>query len=194
MGPISQSAQMRNFILSTLFVKPIFSNVIISLINQKFSTTSTFVSVSLTFINGNGKALLNATQVRFFRILLWHIWHSISLELNFVTESTISFSLLSSILSLICKLYNYTDLQLYFFTAISLHMLLQLMKKEILFELDITDYSHGNWDSNNLQKQASRDVLKKICSKFTGEHPCRSVISLKLQSNFVEIALRGVLL
>ena len=29
----------------------------------------------------------------------------------------------------------------------------------------------------------------KICSKFTGEHPCRSVISIKLQSNFVEIAL-----
>ena len=24
----------------------------------------------------------------------------------------------------------------------------------------------------------------KICSKFTGEHPCRSVISIKLQSNF----------
>ena len=31
----------------------------------------------------------------------------------------------------------------------------------------------------------------KICSKFTGEHPCLSVvISIKLQSNFVEITLR----
>ena len=29
----------------------------------------------------------------------------------------------------------------------------------------------------------------KICSKFTGEHPCWSVISIKLQSNFIEIAL-----
>ena len=29
----------------------------------------------------------------------------------------------------------------------------------------------------------------KICSKFTGEHPCRSAISIKLQSNFVEITL-----
>ena len=27
----------------------------------------------------------------------------------------------------------------------------------------------------------------KICTKFTGEHPCRSVISIKLQSNFDEI-------
>ena len=34
-----------------------------------------------------------------------------------------------------------------------------------------------------------KDVLK-ICSRFTGEHPCRSVISIKLQRNFVEIALR----
>ena len=30
----------------------------------------------------------------------------------------------------------------------------------------------------------------KICGKFTGEHPCRSVISIKLLSNFIEIALR----
>ena len=30
----------------------------------------------------------------------------------------------------------------------------------------------------------------EICSKFTGEHPCRSAISIKLQSNYIEIALR----
>ena len=30
----------------------------------------------------------------------------------------------------------------------------------------------------------------KICSKFTGEHPCQSVISIHLQSNFTEITLR----
>ena len=29
----------------------------------------------------------------------------------------------------------------------------------------------------------------KICCKFTGEHPCRKSISIKLQSNFIEIAL-----
>ena len=34
-----------------------------------------------------------------------------------------------------------------------------------------------------------KDVLK-ICKRFTGEHPCLSVISKKLQSNFIEIALR----
>ena len=30
----------------------------------------------------------------------------------------------------------------------------------------------------------------KICSKFTGEHPCQSVISIKLQNNLIEITLR----
>ena len=30
----------------------------------------------------------------------------------------------------------------------------------------------------------------KICSKFTGEHPSRSVISIKLLCNFIEISLR----
>ena len=35
-----------------------------------------------------------------------------------------------------------------------------------------------------------RKGVLKICSKFTGEHPCRSVILMKLQSNLIEIALR----
>ena len=32
--------------------------------------------------------------------------------------------------------------------------------------------------------------VPKICNKFTEEHPCRSTISIKLQSNFIEIPLR----
>ena len=32
--------------------------------------------------------------------------------------------------------------------------------------------------------------IPKICSKFTGEHPCRSVISIKLLYSFIENALR----
>ena len=44
------------------------------------------------------------------------------------------------------------------------------------------------------QKQPFRDLLSikgvlKICSKFTGEQPCQSVISINLQSNFIEITL-----
>ena len=30
----------------------------------------------------------------------------------------------------------------------------------------------------------------KICSKFTGEYPCRSLISIRLLWNFIEITLR----
>ena len=30
----------------------------------------------------------------------------------------------------------------------------------------------------------------KICNKFTGDHPCRSVILIKLLYNFIEITLR----
>ena len=43
--------------------------------------------------------------------------------------------------------------------------------------------------SNSPEVFLGKGVLK-TCSKFTGEHPCRSVISIKLQSNFIEIALR----
>ena len=35
-----------------------------------------------------------------------------------------------------------------------------------------------------------RKVVLKICGKLTGEHPCRSVISLMFHSNFIEITLR----
>ena len=31
--------------------------------------------------------------------------------------------------------------------------------------------------------------ILKICSKFTGEPPCQSVISIRLQSNFIEVTL-----
>ena len=33
-------------------------------------------------------------------------------------------------------------------------------------------------------------LFLKMCSKFTGEHPCRRVISIKLQCTFFEITLR----
>ena len=35
-----------------------------------------------------------------------------------------------------------------------------------------------------------KKYVLKVCSKFTGEHPCQSAISIKLQSNFIEITFR----
>ena len=42
---------------------------------------------------------------------------------------------------------------------------------------------------NSPPKVFLRKVILKICSKFTGKHPCWSVISIKLQNNFTEITL-----
>ena len=42
----------------------------------------------------------------------------------------------------------------------------------------------------DFQKQLRRGVLK-MCSKFTGEHPCQSAISIRLLCNFIEVTLRN---
>ena len=46
-----------------------------------------------------------------------------------------------------------------------------------------------NEGSSHPEVFLGKDV-RKICSKFTGEHLCRSVISIKLQSKFIEITIR----
>ena len=48
---------------------------------------------------------------------------------------------------------------------------------------------HAFFRSSHSKVLLRKGVLK-ICSKFTLEHPCRSAISMKLQSNFIEIPLR----
>ena len=48
----------------------------------------------------------------------------------------------------------------------------------------------SNWNDRSSHPELflGKGVLK-ICSKFTGEHPCRNAISIKLFSNFFEIGL-----
>ena len=48
---------------------------------------------------------------------------------------------------------------------------------------------HAIYRSSHPEVFIGKGVLK-ICSKFTGEHPCRSAISIKLLCNFIEITLR----
>ena len=43
---------------------------------------------------------------------------------------------------------------------------------------------------SNLPEVFLGKCVLRICSKFTGEHPCRRVISTKLLCNFIEITLR----
>ena len=48
-------------------------------------------------------------------------------------------------------------------------------------------------NKDELQKEPSRGFLRKgalkICSKFTGQNPCESAISVKLLCNFTQITL-----
>ena len=68
-----------------------------------------------------------------------------------------------------------------------------------LSRLDVSNYKPSICRVNHVksehQKQPSRGVflgkgVLKIWSKFTGEHPCQRVISIKLLCNFIEITLR----
>ena len=43
---------------------------------------------------------------------------------------------------------------------------------------------------SNRPKVFLGNAVLKICSKFTAEHSCRSVISIKLLNNFIEVALQ----
>ena len=51
------------------------------------------------------------------------------------------------------------------------------------------DFNDITFRSNLPEVFLEKGVLK-TCSKYTGEQPCWSVISIKLQSNFIEIILR----
>ena len=49
----------------------------------------------------------------------------------------------------------------------------------------------GRWNTRSSRQEVFlRKVVRRICSKFTGEHPYRSAISIKLHSNFIEITFR----
>ena len=47
----------------------------------------------------------------------------------------------------------------------------------------------NQWSRSSPPEVFLRKGVLKICSKFTVEHPCRSVIPKEMQSNFIEITL-----
>ena len=67
-------------------------------------------------------------------------------------------------LSLPCKLFNHHNIKFFY----------------IFFP---------NFRSSHPEVFLGKSALK-ICSHFTGEHPCRSAISIKLYNSFIEIPLR----
>ena len=66
--------------------------------------------------------------------------------------------------SLLCKLFNHHNIKFFY----------------IFFP---------NFRSSHPEVFLGKSALK-ICSHFTGEHPCRSAISIKLYNSFIEIPLR----
>ena len=52
-----------------------------------------------------------------------------------------------------------------------------------------SSWHHAGYPEAALQSCPYGKLFWKICRKFTGEHPCRSVISMNLLCNFIEIAL-----
>ena len=70
----------------------------------------------------------------------------------------------------------------------------EIREKFVCKHLETIEYVK-NWLTLQLQSYSHPEVLLgkgvlKIFGKFTEEHPCRSVISIKFQSNFIEITLR----
>ena len=62
------------------------------------------------------------------------------------------------------------------------------LKVEPIVDVSITIFQKSRTKVTYRSGVPPRGVLK-ICSKFTREHPCRSVISIKLQCKFIAITL-----
>ena len=60
----------------------------------------------------------------------------------------------------------------------------------LLYYLRLIYISQSISARDNHPEVISGKFVLKICSKSTGKHPCRSVILIKLQSDFIEITLR----
>ena len=60
---------------------------------------------------------------------------------------------------------------------------MKMEMKMIIYQIDVT------YRSSHPEVFLGKGVLK-ICDKFTGEHPCRSAISIKLLCNFIQTTLR----
>ena len=75
--------------------------------------------------------------------------------------------------------------------SISKHLELQSLK---IFVTKPEQFHAGQCykkhDGSSPPEMLLGEGVLKICSKFTGEHPCRSVISMKLLCNVIEIVLR----
>ena len=69
------------------------------------------------------------------------------------------------------------------------HLVAFYMMGTLLVSCPVFNLSTEKCRSSRPEVFLVKGVLK-ICNKFTGEQPCQSVISIKLQCNFIEVTLR----
>ena len=82
-----------------------------------------------------------------------------------------------------------------FFVKTPFTVFAKIVHHRRLTGLQIHIWNNKSWQKKKSMRSSPLEVLLgkgslKICSKFTGEHPCRSAISIKLQSSFIEVPLR----
>ena len=110
----------------------------------------------------------------------WQTWFDVKVYF-FIIERTFDKTFLKKLLSIF---------------SIYLHHLggcTRQIRRQIFTLLPCRKSTHRrlHYRSSHSELFLGKGVLK-ICRKFTGENPCRSAISIKSQSNFVEIVLRHV--
>ena len=81
--------------------------------------------------------------------------------------------------------YNKCYRQISYYCQVRICSKLLIKALNVVFQLSCNAITRSSHPELFLRK----DVLK-MCSRFTREYPYRSLISVKLQSNFIEIALR----
>ena len=88
----------------------------------------------------------------------------------------------------VCYIYIYIYIYVYIYIYIYVYIFEQKPSKAILLDHLEICFILSIFRSGPPEVFLGKSVLK-ICSKFTGEHPYRSVISVKLPSNFIKITL-----
>ena len=84
---------------------------------------------------------------------------------------------------------NFQKLLAQLFNTTLQQSLAQFINSQNNFFCAATILQHWYSRSSRPEVFLGKEVLT-ICSKFTGQHSCRSVISIKLESNFIEITLQ----
>ena len=82
----------------------------------------------------------------------------------------------------------YTQFPFYVVGVVLVSLLLLVIDSRFRYKIKDQDLN-TRFRSSPLEVFLGKSILK-ICSRFTGEHPCRSMISIKLFCNFIEITIQ----